>query len=73
MAAYPHSGEVYTMVSIFSTIGLYLYLWPPYGLGQAIIFSSCGFFLLLLMGALHSRSGHYIFILWFLLLLLFLA
>jgi len=20
------------------------YLWPPYGIGQAIIFSSCGFF-----------------------------
>jgi len=24
------------------------FLWPPYGIGQAIIFSSCGFFLLLL-------------------------
>ena len=25
------------------------FLWPPYGIGQAIIFSSCGFYLLLLL------------------------
>jgi len=23
---------------------LYAFLWPPYGIGQAIIFSSCGIF-----------------------------
>ena len=39
-------------------------LWPPYRIGQAIIFSSCGFF----MTALRSRRRHYIFALWFLLL-----
>ena len=27
------------------TSALSAYLWPPYGIGQAIIFSSCGFFL----------------------------
>jgi len=25
---------------------IFTLLWPPYGIGQAIIFSSCGFFLL---------------------------
>ena len=35
-------------------------LWPPYGIGQAIIFLPCGFFLLLLMAALRSRCGHYV-------------
>jgi len=33
------------------------FLWPPYGIGQAIIFSSGAFF----MAALRSRCGHYIF------------
>jgi len=35
-------------------------LWPPYGIGQAIIFLPCGFFF---MAALRSRCGHYIFVL----------
>ena len=34
-------------------------LWPPYGIGQAIIFLPCGFS----MAALRSRCGHYIFVL----------
>jgi len=41
-------------------------LWPPCVIGQAIIFSFCGFFFF--MAALHSRCGHYILALWFLLL-----
>jgi len=57
-----------------------LVMWPPYVIGQAIIFLPCGFFLmialcnradhyifilwLLLMAALHSICGHYIFALW---------
>ena len=41
-----------------------LLLWPPNR--QAIIFCSCGFYLLL-MTALRSIRGHYIFVLWFLL------
>jgi len=28
------------------------FLWPPYGIGQAIIFSSCGFFFLLLSSSI---------------------
>ena len=28
-----------------------LSLWPPYVIGQAIIFSSCGFFFLLLLSS----------------------
>ena len=32
-------------------------LWPPHGIGQAIIFSCCGFFTV----ALCSRADHYIF------------
>jgi len=46
-----------------------LFLRPPYVIRQAIIFSSCGFFLLL-MAALRSRGAHYVFALWFLLLVL---
>ena len=41
---------------------LYNLLWSPYGIGQTIIFSSCGFF----MAALCHRTGHYIFAMWFL-------
>ena len=47
-----------------------LYLWPPYGIGQAIIFSSCGFFYLSssLCRPTYKICGHYIFALWFFLL-----
>jgi len=31
------------------------YLWPPYGVGQVIIFSSCGFFFLLFSSPNLSR------------------
>jgi len=34
-------------------------LWSPYGIGQTIIFSSCGFFMVVLC----NRADHYIFIL----------
>jgi len=40
-------------------------LWSPYGLGQTIIFSCCGLF----MVALCNRETIYIFMLWFVLLL----
>jgi len=30
-----------------SGVAVFLSLWPPYGIGQAIIFSCCGFYLLL--------------------------
>jgi len=33
---------------LFFARALRTLLWPPYGIGQAIIFSSCGFFYLLL-------------------------
>jgi len=50
-------------------------LWPPYGIGQAIVFLPCDFYLL--MVALWNRADHYIFILSFVLsfflLLFFLA
>ena len=43
------------------------FLWPPYGIGQAIIFLPCGFFFLsffLLYGRpVRSRCGHYMFVL----------
>ena len=44
------------VIFIFAVLELWLtqlqidcmqFLWPPYGIGQAIIFSSCGFFYLL--------------------------
>jgi len=38
-----------------------------YGIGQTIIFSSCGFFFFFI-AALCNRAGHYIFAPWFLLL-----
>jgi len=40
-------------------------LWPPYVIGQAIIFLPCGFFfyLSIFMAALRSRCGHYILVL----------
>ena len=41
----------------------HILLWPPYVIGQTIIFLLCGFYLLLLMVALCFRADHYIFIL----------
>jgi len=42
-------------------------LWPPYVIGQAIIFLPCGFYLL--MVALWNRADHNIFVMSFVLLL----
>ena len=44
------------------------FLWPPYGIGQAIIFSSYGFFLLSYGRPACSRCGQYTFAQWFLFL-----
>jgi len=41
----------------------YLLEWPPYGIGHAIIFLPCGFFLSFFMVALCNRADHNIFIL----------
>jgi len=49
---------------LWTKFALQLLLWPPYLLGQDIIFSSCGFFFF--MVALCNRADHYIFALWFL-------
>ena len=40
-----HAQMIYSFVNAWYTV--YVRSWPPYRIGQAIIFSSCGFFLLL--------------------------
>ena len=50
------------LCSIFVRVPL---LWPPYVIGQTIMFSSCGFFFF--MVALWNRVDHYIFVVWLLL------
>ena len=67
---------VYAVRFPFSALAVFLRcqessLCPPYGIEQAVVFSSCGFFVLssfFFMAALRSRCGHYIFVLWFLLM-----
>jgi len=54
---------------LWTKFALQLLLWPPYLIGQDIIFSSCGFFFF--MVALCNRADHYIFALWFLSLFFF--
>ena len=53
---------IFRYACMFTFRLLYNLLWSPYGIGQTIIFSSCGFF----MAALCHRTGHYIFAMWFL-------
>jgi len=44
------SGDAVFLLNYFNHLLqlLLLFIWPPYGVGQAIIFSSCGFFFLFL-------------------------
>jgi len=53
--------------SSISATAEHLLLWPPYIIGQTIIFLFCGFFFFLYGHAIWNRAGHYIFALWFLL------
>jgi len=47
----PHSSFCYISINLMVTMLVMrnfhsqLFLWPPYGIGQAIIFLPCGFFL----------------------------
>ena len=56
-------------VRVEPTIGLASLLWPPYVIGQATKLLPSGFFLLVMVAPC-NRADHYIFILWFILLLL---
>jgi len=41
-------------------VNIKLFLWPPYGIGPAIIFSSCGYFYLLRSSAFFFSSPNLI-------------
>ena len=51
------ASDAYSHTVGFSIATLYIFLWTPYGIGQAIIFSYCAFFLSICFFSSPNLSG----------------